>query len=132
MPVLIGNSSSGGRVSSSGYGKRLSRDKKQRTDETNDAAKQARATRETVLMDCRHARESMFGECDNELPQELLTALRDHMTRCPSCASELAYLHKLLALVRVRCCRDAAPVALKVRILASFPHRGGLVQEAAD
>jgi mycothiol system anti-sigma-R factor len=132
MPVLIGNSSSGGRVSSSGNGKGLSRDKKRRTDETNDVAKQARSTRETVLMDCRHARESMFRECDNELPTELLAAFREHMSRCASCADELAYLHKLLAVVRGRCGRDAAPVALKVRILSSFPHRGGVMQEVAD
>jgi len=83
-------------------------------------------------MDCQRAREAMFRDCDNELEPELMLAFREHMIGCPGCAHELAYLRKLVAVIRVRCCRDAAPSQLKVRILASFPHRGGVLQEALD
>jgi mycothiol system anti-sigma-R factor len=83
-------------------------------------------------MDCQDARVSIFRDCDHELEPELVASLVEHLGRCPHCARHHAYVHKLLAIVRVRCCRDAAPSQLKVRILASFPHRGGVLQEARD
>jgi mycothiol system anti-sigma-R factor len=83
-------------------------------------------------MDCQRVRESMFRGCDNELDPELFAPFHQHLSFCPGCAQEFAYLRKLVEVIRVRCCRDAAPVQLKVRILASFPHRGGLLQEALE
>jgi hypothetical protein len=83
-------------------------------------------------MDCQRAHESMFRECDNELEPELAAALVEHLSLCAACAHRHLVVRKFLAVIRVRCCRDCAPSQLKVRILASFPHRGGVLQEALD
>ena len=83
-------------------------------------------------MDCQRVRESMFRGCDNELEPDLEAPFRQHMSFCSQCAGEFAYLQKLLITIRARCCRETAPSQLKVRILASFPHRGGILQEALE
>jgi mycothiol system anti-sigma-R factor len=79
-------------------------------------------------MECQRVREAIYRVSDNERDAELLAPLREHLSLCPGCAHHFDYVSKLLALVRDRCCREAAPATLRVRILASFPHRGGLVQ----
>jgi hypothetical protein len=83
-------------------------------------------------MDCHRVREAMFLVNDNELEPELLAPFREHLSFCPACASHFHYLEKLLLLIRERTCRFCAPSRLKVRILTSFPHRGGMVREVLE
>ncbi len=83
-------------------------------------------------MECNRVRETMYWVSDNELDAELLALFREHLSSCPVCAHNFAYVCKLLALVRARCLRYAAPSSLKIRILASFPHRGGAYQERVE
>jgi mycothiol system anti-sigma-R factor len=83
-------------------------------------------------MDCQRVREAMFLVKDNELEPELMAPFREHLTFCPACASHFHYLEKLLCVVRERCSRVSAPSRLKVRILTSFPHRGGLLREVLE
>jgi mycothiol system anti-sigma-R factor len=83
-------------------------------------------------MDCKRARASMFRVSDNELEGELLLIFREHLGRCPGCSHQFAYVSRLLALVRGRCSRFDAPATLRIRILSSFPHRGGVVLEQVD
>ena len=82
-------------------------------------------------MDCHRVRESMFQATDNELAAELLAPFREHLSFCPDCAHQYVYVGKLVATIRQRCCRHAAPSHLKIRILTSFPHRGG-IQEVTE
>lgn len=74
-------------------------------------------------MDCKRVSEVVFLVVDNEIEQELLTELREHLALCPPCAQQLSYTRKLIAVVRARCQRAVAPARLRVRILTSFPHR---------
>ncbi|HEV8629059.1 MAG TPA: hypothetical protein VGV61_01995 [Thermoanaerobaculia bacterium] len=74
-------------------------------------------------MDCHGVRAAMFRVNDNEVEPALLVVFRQHLTSCPACAEQFAYVSRLLALVRERSGRYCAPSTLKVRILASFPHR---------
>jgi mycothiol system anti-sigma-R factor len=83
-------------------------------------------------MDCHRVREAMFQATDNELPADSLVPFREHLSFCPDCAHQYTYLGRLVAVIRERCCRDAAPSRLKLRILSSFPHRGGMLQEVAE
>ena len=82
--------------------------------------------REGVSMDCQRVRQTMFlvkeEEADPELV-ELLAPVREHVSYCSGCAQHLDYLVRLFSLVRQRCGRFDAPRSLKVRILASMPHR---------
>jgi mycothiol system anti-sigma-R factor len=80
-------------------------------------------------MDCHRVRESMFQATDNELPAEILVHFREHLSFCPDCSHKYSYVGRLVAVIRERCCRLDAPSRLKVRILSSFPHRGGMLQE---
>jgi hypothetical protein len=61
-----------------------------------------------------------------------MAPFREHLTFCPACASHFHYLEKLLCVVRERCSRVSAPSRLKVRILTSFPHRGGPLREVLE
>jgi mycothiol system anti-sigma-R factor len=70
----------------------------------------------------------MHQVSDNELDAELLLSFRQHLTFCPPCSRQFDYLSRLLAIVRGRCCRHEAPPTLRLRILASFPHRGDAAQ----
>jgi mycothiol system anti-sigma-R factor len=83
-------------------------------------------------MDCHRVREAMFQATDNELDGELLAPFREHLSFCPDCAHHYVYVGKLVATIRQRCCRFGAPSHLKVRILASFPHRRGAFQEVTE
>ena len=83
-------------------------------------------------MDCHRVREAMFKATDNELEAEFLAPFREHLSFCPECAHEFTYLGRLVATIRQRCCRYAAPSQLRVRIIASFPHRGGVFQEVTE
>lgn len=74
-------------------------------------------------MNCKRANEVLFLFFDNELEDELLAPFRDHTDGCPHCARRVDYTRKLLLLVRQCCRRESAPERLRVRILASMPHR---------
>src|SRR5688500_18669051 len=116
MPQLTGISAGTRRVAT--VGKRSGRLPQQ----------QARPLRGTI-MDCHRVRESMFQATDNELEAELLAPFRDHLSSCSDCAHAYVYVGKLVATIRGRCSRYGAPSHLKIRILTSFPHRGGVLQE---
>ena len=75
-------------------------------------------------MDCEAVHAVMYRVSDNELEGELLISFRQHLTLCSSCSHRYGFVSRLLAIVRGRCCRYAAPTTLRTRILASFPHRG--------
>ena len=83
-------------------------------------------------MDCHRVREAMYQATDNELEDALWAPFREHLRLCPECAQHFCYLTKLLGIVRERCLRDPAPSRLKVRILASFPHRGSKLRQFAE
>lgn len=74
-------------------------------------------------MNCKRVNEVLYLFFDNELEAELLAGFRSHTNGCPQCARRLDYTRKLLFLVRECCRRQAAPERLRVRILASMPHR---------
>ena len=74
-----------------------------------------------------------FRATDNELEVELLAPFREHLSFCPDCAHQYTYVGRLVATIRQRCSRYDAPSQLRLRIIASFPHRGGIVlQEATE
>jgi mycothiol system anti-sigma-R factor len=68
-------------------------------------------------MDCRSFRASVFLLTDNEAGQDLVVAFREHVNRCPGCAREMDRAVRVVTIVRQRCCREAAPRALRIRIL---------------
>lgn len=74
-------------------------------------------------MNCKRVNEVLFLFFDNELEDELMAPFRDHTAGCPDCARRLDYTRKLLLLVRRCCHRKSAPERLRIRILASMPHR---------
>jgi hypothetical protein len=92
---------------------------------------QARPPRGTT-MDCHRVREAMFQATDNELAADLVAPFREHLSFCPDCAHQFVYVGRLVATIRERCFRYDAPSTLKMRILSSFPHRGGVLQEVAE
>jgi RNA polymerase sigma-70 factor (ECF subfamily) len=67
-------------------------------------------------MDCRHFRQAVYL-VDDDSGQELLLSFRAQCADCPQCAREAEFKRRLLELVRRRCCRQAAPPALRARIL---------------
>ncbi|HXT23136.1 MAG TPA: hypothetical protein VN923_20470 [Thermoanaerobaculia bacterium] len=83
-------------------------------------------------MDCHGVRAAMYRVSDNELEGELLLSFRQHLTFCPLCSRQFDYLSRLLAIVRGRCARYEAPSTLRLRILASFEHRGDAAQATLD
>lgn len=74
-------------------------------------------------MNCERVYEVLYLFFDNELEDELMTPFRHHTNGCPECARRLDYTRKLLFLVRQSCQRQSAPERLRLRILASMPHR---------
>jgi mycothiol system anti-sigma-R factor len=74
-------------------------------------------------MNCKRVEETMFLVTDNELDEDVLVVFRRHLELCPHCARRFEVVSRFLALVRERCCRRAAPDRLRIRILASLPHR---------
>ena len=83
-------------------------------------------------MDCEAVQAAMYRVTDNELDGELLLSFRQHLTLCPPCSHRYGFVSKLLTVVRVRCCRYVAPATLRIRILASFPHRGDAAASLLD
>lgn len=74
-------------------------------------------------MDCVRVREVVFLLVDNEVDDDLLTLLQQHLDRCPGCAREVAYARLLVTVVRRRCRRAVAPDHLRRKILTCLPHR---------
>ena len=58
----------------------------------------------------------MFLVTDNEAEDDLVILFRQHISLCPKCAGHFAYTSQLLALLRKRCHRVAAPAGLEIRI----------------
>ena len=77
-------------------------------------------------MDCEHVRAAIFLFTDNEMEEDLVLSFRAHLERCPHCEREFDAARRLLVVLRERCARQAAPPSLRVRILASLPHRRGM------
>lgn len=76
-------------------------------------------------MDCSRFEEILFLSCDDgQLEQETILLYRQHVELCPECARRAAYTSRLLAVLRQRCRRAAAPDRLREKILSSLPHRG--------
>lgn len=73
-------------------------------------------------MNCKRAREIIFLYADNELGEELLVALQEHVVVCPQCERRIAYTRRLLTVVRQGCRRTRAPESLRKRILTSLRH----------
>ena len=80
-------------------------------------------------MDCEAVHAAMYRASDNELDGEQLLSFRQHLILCATCSHRYGFVSRFLAVVRGRCCRDAAPTTLRVRILASVPHRGAAAVE---
>ncbi len=76
-------------------------------------------------MNCTQVRRSLFFYADNEMGEELVIEVREHLVLCPGCAREYDHTVKLLTVLRRRCARASAPERLRRRILTSFPHRQG-------
>ncbi len=68
-------------------------------------------------MNCNQAKQTVFLLADNELEEAALALLRRHLDHCPDCASHAEYARRLILVIRQRCCRQAAPATLRVRIL---------------
>ncbi len=71
-------------------------------------------------MNCSRAREIIFLYTDNELGEELLVSLQEHLVLCPQCAQRIDYTRRLLTVVRKGCARTRAPESLRRRILSSL------------
>jgi mycothiol system anti-sigma-R factor len=71
-------------------------------------------------MNCSRAREIIFLYTDNELGEELLVSLQEHLVLCPQCAQRIDYTRRLLTVVRKGCTRTRAPESLRRRILSSL------------
>jgi len=74
-------------------------------------------------MNCKEAKRVIFLFTDNEMEQDLLVVFRAHLEHCPECAQQINYTRKLLTIVRSRCCREAAPARLRLRILQTMTRR---------
>ncbi len=74
-------------------------------------------------MNCKRVSEVLFLFCDDEMEEDLRDPFRAHTDGCPACARRLDYTRRLLLLVQQCCQREAAPERLRLRILASLPHR---------
>lgn len=73
-------------------------------------------------MNCSKVKEIIFLYTDNELGEELLVSVQEHVVLCPQCARRIAYTRRLLKVVRKGCTRTTAPERLRKRILTSLRH----------
>lgn len=80
-------------------------------------------------MNCKQVMEELvFRLVDDDLAQDLIVAYRHHLEHCPHCAQCTQRTQYVLTLVRERSPRRQAPKRLRVKILASLPHRRDLTQ----
>ena len=73
-------------------------------------------------MNCSRVREIIFLYADNELGEELLVSVQEHVVVCPQCARRIDYTRRLLTVVRKGCRGSRAPESLRERILTSLRH----------
>lgn len=80
---------------------------------------------EESLMNCQSVRQLLYLFADTELDEELRTRLAGHLEQCSGCAAEAGTTHRVVVVLRRRCqcLRVRAPESLRIRILASLPHR---------
>lgn len=75
-------------------------------------------------MDCKRVKEKfVFLRDEQEMGQEVFLAFRRHVDHCPACARKARFTRRLLMLVRENAAPRPAPSGLRIRILASLPHR---------
>lgn len=68
---------------------------------------------------CEEAIDRLFEFIDNELPDEELRRIGEHLEECPPCEAELHINEKIKSIVN-RCPREEAPEALRSRILETI------------
>ena len=73
-------------------------------------------------MNCSKVREIVFLYTDNELGEELLVSVQEHVVLCPQCARRIEYTQRLLKVVRKGCTRTTAPQRLRKRLLTTLRH----------
>src|SRR5258706_11373976 len=72
-------------------------------------------------MDCGKARELNLSGLRGQLPSELATELREHVTTCAPCRDHAEAERVLSEVLDARLVQHAAPLALKRRLAASWP-----------
>ncbi len=55
---------------------------------------------------------------DRELSEDEIGVVHFHLEKCPPCEKLFHFEERLRRLVRVNCCKDAAPESLRDQILA--------------
>src|SRR6185503_5467813 len=98
MPALIGIPGGAGSVSRRGRERARSPQEQAPPDQ--------RPLRGTVSMDCQAVQAAIYRASDNELDGELMLSFRQHLTLCSACSQRYGFVSRLLAIVRVRCCRN--------------------------
>lgn len=74
-------------------------------------------------MATRSIRELAYLFVDNEMEPELMVTFSQRIEQCPITARETRNARRFLTVVRERCGRQPAPIQLRQRVLAIFPHR---------
>lgn len=70
-------------------------------------------------MSCKKIKDEfivLFGQ--DSAGQDLMLAIRRHVSICPQCAEKAESTRKIVTIVRERCTRESAPGELRERILA--------------
>lgn len=68
---------------------------------------------------CEEAIDRLFEFIDNELPDDELRRIGEHLEECPPCEAELHVNQKIMSIVN-KCPKEAAPEQLRSRILATI------------
>jgi mycothiol system anti-sigma-R factor len=73
---------------------------------------------------CDEALEKLYEYIDNELPDEELSRIGEHLKDCPPCESELRINEKIKTLAS-QCGGELAPTELRERILQTIAQERG-------
>jgi anti-sigma factor (TIGR02949 family) len=68
-------------------------------------------------MKCRECVEHLYEYLDREVTPDLEREIRAHIEGCPPCGQHLDFETLFLRFVKIRCSAQAAPPALRRRIL---------------
>ena len=71
--------------------------------------------------DCREVLDRVYEYLDSEVTADDIAKIRHHLEECSPCLKEYDIEDHLKALVR-RCCQEAAPADLRVRIMSQITH----------
>ena len=71
--------------------------------------------------DCREVLDQVYEYLNSEVTPDDVARIRQHLDECAPCLQEYDIEDHLKALVR-RCCQEAAPADLRVRILTQISH----------